>query len=345
MNRSKTVAVCLFVFLTCFPLLSYAGTLKANKQGKVSKEILKLKNLRRSQINIFKNREGIKVFLFAEDEKVEILEGSYCGGEEGDKQYTGNYQLISTKDNKIVSKIDLGKDYEFVENTLHSGLNLFVMPQTYEQLIMIYQYRSCNTEAVEFYRVDVEGRLYKVNFIDKDGTVATGQTTGPDGGISGTEGDITFCSYNNGVGYTFCDSYNYNAKDFIQTAISMTQGETIDGEPRRILFEYISALSQEDYKRAVYYYGGSYDLLIKLNPDINPNDKPKLFERYCIKNGGKCLISEYPDFIDIKSSMQLKSGELEVTFKPDNKPDFEFRVKRMNGEFKVMDLPPRNSHK
>ena len=88
----------------------------------------------------------------------------------------------------------------------------------------------------------------------------------------------------------------------------MTQGEIVDGEPRRILFEYISALSQENYKKAVYYYGGSYDLLIKLNPDISPNDKPKLFERYCIKNGGKCLISEYPYFIDIKSSMQLKSG-------------------------------------
>ena len=353
MNRSRTVLACLFMFLVFFSLEVGAGgmkansTLTANKQGKVSKEIEKLRNLRRSQINVSKNNFEItiKIFLFAEDEKVEILKGTYCGGEEGDKQYTGNYHLISVKNNKIASKIDLGKDYEFIENTLHSGLHLFVMPQTYEQLIMIYQYGSCNIERVEFYRVDVEGRLYKVNFIDKDGTVGTGQFTGPTGDIAGSDSSVIFCSYNNAVGYTFCDSYNYNAKDFIQTAISMTQENTVDGEPRRILFEYVSALSQEDYKRAVYYYGGSYDLLIKLNPDISPNDKPKLFERYCIKNGGKCLISEYPDFIDIKSSMQLKSGDSEVSFKPDNKPDFEFRVGRINNEFKVMDLPPRTSQK
>ncbi|MDI6744890.1 MAG: hypothetical protein QMD07_05895, partial [Thermodesulfovibrionales bacterium] len=117
------------MFLICFSLEAWAGGLKsnsaltANKQGKVSKEIEKLRNLRRSQLNVWKYKEAVKVYLFAEDEKVEILEGSYCGGEEGDKQYTGNYQLISARDNKIVSKIDLGKDYEFVENTLHSGLH------------------------------------------------------------------------------------------------------------------------------------------------------------------------------------------------------------------------------
>lgn len=348
MNKKHIITLCLFILLTFLSFEAWAGELKsnsaltANKQGKVSKEIEKLRNLRRSQINISKNNFSvrIKVFLFAENEKVEILEGSYCGGEEGAKQYTGNYQLISVKDNKIESKIDLGKDYEFIEDTLHSGLQIFVMPQTYEQLIMIYQYRSCNAESVEFYRVDIDGRMYKVNFFDKDGTVRTIQSTIPARDIPQSDGSVIFCSYNNAVGYTFCDSYNYNAKDFIQTAISMTQEKTVDGEPRRILFEYISALSQEDYKRAVYYYGGSYDLLIKLNPDISPDDKPKLFERYCIKNGGKCLISEYPDFIDIKSSMQLKSGELEVSFKPENKPDFEFRVRRIGSEFKVIDLPP-----
>ena len=158
MNRSKTVLACLFIFLVFFSLEVGAGgmkansTLTANKQGKVSNEIEKLRNLRRSQINVSKNNFEItiKIFLFAEDEKVEILKGTYCGGEEGDKQYTGNYHLISVKNNKIASKIDLGKDYEFIENTLHSGLHLFVMPQTYEQLIMIYQYGSCNIERVEF---------------------------------------------------------------------------------------------------------------------------------------------------------------------------------------------------
>ena len=233
MNRSKTVLACLFIFLVFFSLEVGAGgikansTLTANKQGKVSKEIEKLRNLRRSQINVPKNNFEItiKIFLFAEDEKVEILKGTYCGGEEGDKQYTGNYHLISVKDNKIISKIDLGKDYEFIENALHSGLHRFVMPQTYEQLLMIYQYGSCNIERVEFYRVDVEGHLYKVSFIDKDGVVATGQTTGPDGGISGTEADLTFCSYNNGVGYFFCDSYTYNGNNFIQTASWMSQRE------------------------------------------------------------------------------------------------------------------------
>ena len=367
MISRKILTVFLFIFLfACFSFEALANglnsnsTLPANKQKKVSKEIEKLRNLRRSQINISKNNFSvrIKVFLFAENEKIEILDGSYCGGEEGAKQYTGNYQLISVKDNKIVSKIDLGKDYEFIEDTLHSGLQLFVMPQIYEQLIMIYQYESCNIERVEFYRVDVEGRIYKVNFIDKDGTVGTGQSTSPAGDIPQSDGSVIFCSYDNSIGHMLCDSYIYNGKNFIQTSSWMTQEgkRTSIAEARRALYEYLDALwwreyKKADYKKTVYYYGGGYDFLLQLNPDVSPNDKPKLFELYCTKNGGNCLKPSYFSDKNLESTTTEAKFTVEfiteerADFKINGHSDFEFRVRRIDNEFKVLDLPPRTSQK
>lgn len=342
MINKKILVMCLLIFLINLPLEVWAET---NRHDETPEAINKLRKQRLSQITIYDNyQEKVQVFLFAEDEKVEILEGSYCGGEEGDKQYTGNYQFISVKDDKIVSKIDLGKDYEFVENTLYNGLHRFITSNL-DNLIAIYQYRSCNTEKVEFYRIDAKGYIDKINFFDKDGTVRTDQTTGPNGDILRTNGNLTFCNYNNAVGYIFCDSYYYNEKGFSQAAGWMTQElskqeKTVDGEARRILFEYLSALSEKDYKGAVFYYAGSYDLLMKLNPDVSSNDEPILFERYCSKNGRKCFLSEYPDFIDIKSSVELKAGTWEVSFKSTTKPDFAFRIRRIGNEFKIMDLPP-----
>ena len=360
MFKKKIISGFFITLLVFVSFEAWAGGLKsnsaltANKQGKVSKEIEKLRNLRRSQINIFKNREEIKVFLFAEDEKVEILKGSYCGGEDGDKQYAGNYQLISVKGNKIVSKIDLGKDYEFIENTQHDGLHMFV-PVFGEQLVAIYQYVSCNHENVEFFRINEYGLIHRVNFFEKDGIVVTGKLV--IGDISVTTENIFFCSYDNVIAYYLCDTYVYNGKDFIQTSSWMgsyyynpNEKNTNIREARRVLYEYLNALRQEgtykkaDYKKVVYYYGGDYNFLLQLNPDVNIEDKPKLFERYCTKNRGNCSI-EPSYFIDIASPSEVKFGVKEGGFEVNMKPDFEFRVKRMNGEFKVMDLPPRTSQK
>lgn len=338
-------------YLLLFSLYFPAGVLaETSKEEKIPLEIEKLRNLRQSQINIYKNGFNIKVklYLFAEDEKVEIQEGDYCGGADGDKIYTGNYQLISVKDNKIVSRIDLGKDYEFIENKLHSGLQLFVMPKTLEQLIIIYQYVSCSIEGVEFFRIDEKGNIYKINFFDKDGTVGTAQSISG-GNINESDGNLIFCRYDNAIGHLLCDDYTYNGKDFIQTASWMTQDLTgkknTDGEARRVLLEYLAALLQRKYEKAVLYYGGKYDFLLKLNPDVSIKNKPKLFERYCTKNGGKCGISSYFKNVTIESATMLKftvelmKGNLDDII-ISGKSDFEFRVKRINGEFKVMDLPP-----
>ena len=54
--------------------------------------------------------------------------------------------------------------------------------------------------------------------------------------------------------------------------------------------EYFLALSQGRYADAVARYSGVYDEpLIRMNPDIDPADRARLFERYCTQNGGVCL--------------------------------------------------------
>lgn len=323
------------------------STALINKQAGISQEMSDLKNRSRSRIQISKDDDDIvEIVLVAEDERIEILNASYCGGEKGAKQYRGRYYLIGVKNNTIASKIDLGKDHEFVEGTPHDGLHPFG-PVGNEQLVEILQYGSCNNEFVEFYRVDPSGGIHKVNFFSKDGTVTTVESTGPDGAILSSEGSVTFCSYDNALGYLFCDSYAHNGADFIQKASWMTQDlskkkDTIIAEARRALLEYLSGLWQGNYQRAVYYYGGAYDLLRELNPDVDPHDKPKLFERFCTVNGGRCLRADYFSDKDFASPTDLKFS-VEFITKINGRSDFEFRVKRMNNEFKVLDLPPHTS--
>jgi hypothetical protein len=53
---------------------------------------------------------------------------------------------------------------------------------------------------------------------------------------------------------------------------------------------YFLALSQGRYADAVARYSGAYaEPLISMNPDIDPADRARLFERYCTQNGGVCL--------------------------------------------------------
>lgn len=292
----------------------------------------------------------VEVFLFADNEKMEFLRGPYCGGEEGAKHYEGDYQLISAKNNVVVSTLSLGKDYYFVGGQIHDGMHKFAVPNTGDELIAIYQYRGCNGDEVVFYRVDKNGRLNKVLFLNKDGTRKNNQYTSDP--VLSSDDQTTFCGYNNAVGYVFCDSYRYNGENFAQAASWMTQElyrspKTLDGDARRALFEFLIKLYHGKNEGAVYYYGGPYDELRKHNPDVEPNDRVKLFERYCTVNGGVCLI---PERLEAKGADP--SGEMKFTvsfitrdFKDARvagKSQFEFRVKQVGVDFKVLDLPPRS---
>ncbi|MEK0369497.1 MAG: hypothetical protein QQN62_07845, partial [Nitrosopumilus sp.] len=59
-------------------------------------------------------------------------------------------------------------------------------------------------------------KIYQIRFILQNGEVLIGEDTGPSGEILQKDGKLTFCSYNNAVGKSFCDAYEYNGEDFIQ---------------------------------------------------------------------------------------------------------------------------------
>ena len=52
---------------------------------------------------------------------------------------------------------------------------------------------------------------------------------------------------------------------------------------------FFEALHDRDYEKAVELYGGSYDVLTSMNPDLDPADGPALFAQGCQFNGFTCL--------------------------------------------------------
>ena len=150
----------------------------------------------------------------------------------------------------------------------------------------------------------------------------------------------------------FCDSYVYTGNNFKQTTSWMTQelGTTklrpkISDEARRALFDYLSALSGKRYQEAVFNYGGSYDLLTKLNPTISSDAKTNLFEAYCTSNGGKCFVPEIVADKNISNLLEMTFSVSFVTRDFDDvvvngQKNFDFRVQRVANDFKVLDLPP-----
>lgn len=49
------------------------------------------------------------------------------------------------------------------------------------------------------------------------------------------------------------------------------------------------ALINKNFKMMVDLYGGDYNMLYIYNPDIEPNDRTSLMERYCTTNGGNIV--------------------------------------------------------
>ncbi|HEX9680004.1 MAG TPA: hypothetical protein VGA32_01020 [Anaerolineales bacterium] len=56
-----------------------------------------------------------------------------------------------------------------------------------------------------------------------------------------------------------------------------------------VLIGYFAALASGDYANAADVYAGPITMLREYNPDVNPDDVPRLLERYCTQNGGVCL--------------------------------------------------------
>ncbi len=123
------------------------------------------------------------------------------------------------------------------------------------------------------------------------------------------------------------------------------------------LVDFLNALHSGDYASAEALYGGSYEILIGYNPDLDPADHAALLERACEINGLNCLklktasldpsISENEFIFSVE--LQTEDGALfeigpccgedEESFVPVS--TFSFKVVKIGSEnFQVMDLPP-----
>lgn len=134
-----------------------------------------------------------------------------------------------------------------------------------------------------------------------------------------------------------------------------------------VLHEFLNSLywagrgRQDDYtyQRAADLYGGSYETLIEMNPDIDPNDHASLLRRACEVNGFQCL--RLRDVIS-SQAMPGEGGSRVIQFavylmNPDGsifvrgmccggetglpQTRFNFAVRQMeDGAWKALDLPP-----
>jgi hypothetical protein len=295
------------------------------------------------------------IYLFAPDQNVDVLSASYCGGDVGARQYSGHFQLLSVAGDTAVSTLDLDPDYNFVEKKPHDGARLFRDPKSGQDLVVLFQYESCNVESVQFFSADPSGRLFLIPFLDRDGRTWKQMLTGPDGAIPHlANGAMVFCSYANVIGYNFCDAYAFDGANFLEASEWMTQepqapikGLNDTGQAARTLFEFLAVLSEKNYSAASYYVDVKVEGAGARPAGANPAQRAAFLESYCTVLGGQCLM---PAKIEIKPPVNAQDALLfQVSFQTsDFEPlrigshsRFGFRVAKTSSGFKVLDLPPR----
>ncbi|GEM_PF-3498848 len=114
-------------------------------------------------------------------------------------------------------------------------------------------------------------------------------------------------------------------------------------DPENVLLAYFHYLSNEDYEALVTVYGGSYELLQGYHADVDPNNYAELFRRYIHITGGQAV-----QIKDILDSKKITDHEYQytLTFLHLDGTEFfggkqySYTVKRINGKFLVMEIPP-----
>jgi hypothetical protein len=319
----------------------------AAAHGDPSLDIRRIRQQARSKLVLGSGRTAVEIFLHAPDEQTEILRGDYCGGNEGAKEYSGNYRLIAVrKDGSISSVLYLGERV-FTQGRIE-GMEEFRIPGTKHRLIALYQYRGCNGDGLEFYRVDGAGQIRLVQFHNKDG-VKKSDVFGGHGAGATKDGHLGFCGYNNAVALgSFCDDYKFNGDHWVQTRSSFIQANPDEpasvSEARRALFELFINLYHGRYETAAFYYGGVDESVNPNNANASRTKRAEMLRQYCTTAWQTCLIPEGLEFkrrdpsgvleFDV-SFVSLETGASFVT------P--AVRVRPRGGDFEVLDLPRRDN--
>ena len=127
-------------------------------------------------------------------------------------------------------------------------------------------------------------------------------------------------------------------------------------EAHDTLVRYFMLLNAKEYAEAAALYGGDYEILQGWNPDVDPSDHVRLWERACEQNGLQCLLILSSSLMDLQGDTHIFQVEFsnpdgslfvlgpccgadETEMPPVSL--FEYRVARnAEGKFLVMDLPP-----
>ena len=122
----------------------------------------------------------------------------------------------------------------------------------------------------------------------------------------------------------------------------------------QVLVDFFQYLSSAQYEDAAKLFAGDYEVLRGNNPGVGSQDYIQLLQNACQFNGFQCLPVLTSEFKEQKGDIQVFTVEFsnpdgslfvlgpccgaDETEQPPQS-QFEFRVQKMGGDFKVLDLP------
>lgn len=121
------------------------------------------------------------------------------------------------------------------------------------------------------------------------------------------------------------------------------------GAPDEVIRQFAQAIGDRDAERLVEMYGGDYEWLTMFSPESERRNKEKVFENYLkvlgeeklffntFVSGEKISEDEYVYVI----TFRYEDGQLfSVNTVESSQTEFSYTVKKIDGEFKVMEPPP-----
>ncbi|WP_194841639.1 hypothetical protein [Sporosarcina obsidiansis] len=163
--------------------------------------------------------------------------------------------------------------------------------------------------------------------------------------MKGEEGQVVFLFKNSeGTELTWKKNLTLSPSASSQKG---NKNEVVAENPQDTLEQYMQAIANQDATKLVELYGGSYQGLMNLFPETDPNDKQKLFEQY-LKILPKISLNEILEQTEVSKNeykfvitLKHEDGTLFQTREFDVITDeFTYTVKRVDGMLKLMELPP-----
>lgn len=118
--------------------------------------------------------------------------------------------------------------------------------------------------------------------------------------------------------------------------------------PDEVLKAYTTAITNQDYKTLVSLYGGSYEWISGFTNESQREDKEKIFENYLKVIPEKIFLNEIIEKQvineeELRYTITYKKSDgtlFDVGSSASRSSKFNYTIKRINGNYKVMEPPP-----